>query len=677
MMAVQWLGNVKQTGRGNLAKDIGEAVQPAVNVYADYLSKTRDREKAQAKEFITNFEKLPAKEQDAVEIELKSRPNFMKVLDEQYPGLLGENGKVNISPKYEYVTTIGTKVLFRSGTEIIATEMPEGIDSDTYTTIDRTDGTVETVNDRTGEVKASKEYTKIIDFGENSFTTDDGKSWTRTTTLDANGDTTSKIESAGINADLKATEMSIESNTELTKLTLEHQDEWKTKEFQSKKANLEFSVAEALRDQGNIETNLELTKNEIKRDQRNIDTKAKTDKEKFDAKLAEGARQFDVGTSLALYELSQTDEQFWAKMDHQVDMDMKRLNLDVTYKGAIMQDMRDKISIAYKKYDLSNVIANRNFITTNIELDQRQQQLDIALNESEWNIKEIKATMNQYVSVSALFAEDGKTIIGATGLKWDPETEDYVTEVLENVPLSVAKLMVQQQVLTLEGNEQDNIIKAQTYSGLAASTYGTIRNGDIQGIDSAKVWSSTAYKNAEIYAEGHEGVTAETAYGKILARAYNMNWIDADEIGTEELLYTDEAYNAFKKANTQWDKDNPMATKVEETTPSTNPNLMSGGLQTMSPEDNQFKSLLNSFLGNDVLYNNLKSAVTIPEQASNMTLEQALSDMNLSGPISRLEELAPGVLGGAGRRSAEYTKDVKNPTWENLIQLLGFEGGSE
>ena len=661
-MAVQWLGNVKQTGRGNLAKDIGESVQPAVNAYSDYLSKTQDREKAQVDAFITEIKKSSGKERESLWTEFQTHPEFRKTVEEQASWVLGE-GKFNVAQKWEKVGVVGTKMIVSDGDTTKAIEMGE--DFDTYKLDYRKDGTVMKVNQRTGVGTLVDKVKEIYSTSNNTINLDNGKVMTvhRITYTDGIVDETRT--SAGVNAELKGLEMSIEARAELATLDREAQDEWKTKEFQNKKDILAFNVTESLRDQKNIEA------------------EAKTDKEKFDSKLAEGARQFDVGAYLNMYELRQNDDQFQVKMEHQIKVDMKKLGIKEEYTDALIQDLTDKINLAHDKFDLSKVKVNQDFINTNKELGQRQQQLDIALNESEWGIKAIKAEMSQYVSVGPLFAEDGKTIIGATGLRWDPETGKYVTERLENVPVSVAKLMVQQQIMELEGNEQDNIIKAQGYSGLAATVYGTIMNKKIPSIDTPEAWSSTAYMYAEKYAEGKEDVTPESAYGRILAHAYNRGWIDKDLIPNESLLYTDEANTAFNKEQETWAKENPKTTKIEDTTPSTNPNLMSGGLQAMTPEDNQIKSLFNLLLGNDTLYNNLKSAVTIPEQASNMTLGQALSDMNFSGPISRLEDLAGG---GAGRRLDEYTKGVErrptgntptglSPTWKDVLDAFGLGGG--
>ena len=679
-MAVQWLGNVKQTGRGNLAKDIGDAVQPAVNAYSDYLSKTRDREKAQVDEFITRAKDLSVKEREAMMVEFQSKPKFMKQVEEYAPGVLGEGNTLNLPVNYEIVGIAGTQMILRDGDTTKTIDMGEGIDFDKYDIVTMADGSVVKENQRTGETTDVGEVKEIYNTSKNTITLDDGSVRAVHTIIYTDGSISETIKPAGINAELKGLGMSIEANKEAANLSREFQDKWKTKDLQHKVDVLEFSSAEAVRDQGNIDDRMEFTKKEAKRDQGNIETRAKTEKEKYDSALKEDARQFDIGTSLALYELSQTDEQFWAKMDHQVDMDMKRLNIDITYKNAIMQDMEDKMNLAHDKYDLSKTTVMLDYIATNMDLKQRQETLELKKKESKWAIKSIEATMNQYQSIGPVFAEDGKTIIGASGLRWDEKKGKYVEERLKNVPVSVARLMIEQQTLNLERNEQDNIIKSQGYSGLAAGVYGAVRNAKIPSMDSAEAWSSTAYMYAEKYAEGNEDVTAETAYGKILAHAYGMNWIHKDEIDSKDILFTDEATTAFNKEQEQWVKENPLSTKVEDITPSTNPNFMSGGLQTMTPEDNQIQGLLNAFLGNDTLYNNLKSAVTLPDEVSDMTLEQALSDMNFSGPISRLEDLAGG---GAGRRLDEYTKGVErrptgnSPTWKDVLSALGLEGGSE
>ena len=662
-MAVQWLGNIKPTGRGNLARDIGDAVQPAVSAYSDYLAKTSEREKTQVNEFITRAKALSVKEREAMMVELRGKPEFMKTVEEYAPGVLGEGNTLNLPVNYEVVGTLGTKVILRDGTTTKVVDMGKDADFDNYDVIKMADGSLMKENTRTGERTDAGEVREIFSTSENTITLDDGSSRVITKIIYTNGDITKDIGDAGINADFVLQQNNIDANKYLAKLNIAHEDKWNEKEFTQEAEQFSASMAFEM--------------SEVKRSQENIERKEKSAQAKFDTQMKEDTRQFSVNNALAMYREKQTNKRFDAELEQRADQYLKDHNIDVKYKDALIQNMTDKMNLAHDNYDLSNTIANRKYITTNIELDQRQQQLDIALKESEWGIKAIKAKMNQYVSISAVFAEDGKTIIGASGLVWDPETEEYVTERLKNVPSEVAVLMVKQQILELEGNEQDNIIKAQGYSGLAAGVYGTVRNAKIPSMDSAEAWSSTAYMYAEKYAEGNEDVTAESAYGRILAHAYNRGWIDEDLIPNESLLYTDEANTAFNKEQETWAKENPKTTKVEDTTPSTNPNLMSGGLQTMTPEDNQFKSLLNTLLGNDTLYNNLKSAVTLPEQASNMTLGQALSDMNFSGPISRLEELAPGVLGGAGRRSAEYTKDIKNPTWEKLIQLLGLGGGSE
>lgn len=550
-MAVQWLGNVQSTGRDNLGRDVGEAINPMSQILGQYYAETPVREKQKVDEWVQRVQSLDAEGREKEAARLQSDKTFRNLVENYAPDVIGEDESLNLPENWELSQVKGDKAIFTDTSgNMKVSDIPEGVDF-TQRNVTIQDNRI-LVYDENGEIISNTPLKDVESREMFPVTLEDGSTMMKEIIYNADG-TTEEVEyDAGV--DLQY--LTSAEQLDLSRIAQKHQISMDKKKFTQQNEQFAEEMSYKM------------------------------------LNLEENKRQFGLNQALEMSRMAQQDEQFWAKMEQNAEQFAKSHDLSEQEVKANIEAMKQKIDLAEREYDLSKENTARQWFYQGEQLKNEKKTIDLQLEQMALENSRVRAALQKYDTYGAVY--EGGNIVGVKGRKYNPDTEEYEWERLDGIPSDIAGLMLRQQEATLELEEQDKVLAAQDYAGLAGAAYNSLRSMDVAALNSEDDWGVMMRRVAESYLDqqGEDAdETVDEVFGKTAAHARARGWLD---IPVEDVIRTGEAWDAYEKELAKIAESDTLYEPGEQ-------QAQKGIMRT----GNLTRDLLHTLTGNDTLYKNV------------------------------------------------------------------------